>query len=183
MVSSAKKIILKSADWFLYTFLTEKQKKMLSNLFSDKQKEKVKEHLKIGKKRSQMLKVNSIKYRLYTLGFTEKGLAELKEIVTENHEDYMKKLAAWELALWNANQYSEEGARNCLHYLALSTKDEKDPDILRKTAILKAESYDILCEIDEAKAVITQAFDSQKHADLNFTAYNLVKESDIRFLW
>src|SRR5690625_314297 len=168
-----KKMIIGSIDWFLYTFLNTKQKQFIANLFSDKQKDKMKKVIKPGKKRAQMKRIERTKYRLYNLGFTEKGLADLHAHYNQDEDLYLRRRAAWELAVYHANLYSEDGAENCLHFIEQATNGVTDEDELRRAAILKAESYDILEEKEKAKNVISNALASKAHADLYLAQANL----------
>src|SRR5215218_6794506 len=52
-----------------------------------------------------------LKRRLYALGFTERALKDLRNLATDSSEPALQSRAAWQLALWYADQYSEEGAR------------------------------------------------------------------------
>ncbi|MBP1971483.1 glycosyltransferase involved in cell wall biosynthesis [Virgibacillus natechei] len=178
-----KKMITGSMDWFLYTFLSEKQKAFLSNLFTDKQKEKLKQITKNGKKQAQRQKLKRIKHHLYNLGFTERGLTELETVYSASRDSYMKRLAAWELTLWHANKYTKDGARQALEYIDPSIDGEKDQNQLRKAAILKAECHEMLHEIEEGKRIITKSLENQKHPDLYMAAANLEESIDERVEW
>src|SRR5699024_12806466 len=106
-------------DWFVYRLLSEKQKKWLASLFSEKQKNRLKPITKHGKRHAQREHVQTIKHHLYDLGCTTKGLEALKQShATTDDEPYLKRLTAWELALWSANQYTREGAQKAPEHLA-----------------------------------------------------------------
>src|SRR5699024_24885 len=139
MLKFIKKTITNVLDWFLYTVLTEKQKEKLANLFPDRFKEKIKGFTQYGKKHSQKLKVKQIKDHLYTLGFTELALNELHELHQNETDPYMKRLVAWELTLWYANQYTKAGAEQALRYIGDAAHGEKNREQLRRIAIIEAE--------------------------------------------
>src|SRR5699024_2322833 len=103
MIQLFKRATTGAFDWFLYTVLSEKQKEKLANLFSDKQKENIKRITKYGKKHNQKLKVKKMKDHLYTLGFREKALQHLKEVLHIEQDSYMKRLVACVLTLWYIN--------------------------------------------------------------------------------
>ncbi|MBP2257427.1 glycosyltransferase [Virgibacillus alimentarius] len=180
MLRFIKKTIVGSMDWFLYTFLSTKQKEVIAGMFTKKQKETLKRIIKPGKKRAQMKKVERIKFRIYELGIVQRGLAELKECCNQDEDLYLKRRAAWELALYYADQYSKDGARNCLTYIEQATKSVKDEDELRRAAVLKAESYKMLGEAEEAKRVLTHALSLKAHPDLYLAQANLATSLDER---
>src|SRR5699024_8862164 len=177
MVRRIKKSIVGIIDWFLYTVLSTKQKEFLAGFLSKKQKEKMKRVIKPGKKRAQMRQVERVKSKLYNLGFIDEGLRELQELLSNENEPNLKRLADWEHALWHANQYSKENAATCINYLPDAIKDVGDTYILRRAAILEAESLHILGQTEEAKSVIENALASKMHADLYLAMASL--EDDI----
>lgn len=178
-----KKMMIGTMDWFLYTLLSENQKKFLAGLVSEKQKNKLKEMTKYGKKQAQRTQVKRIKYHLYDLGFTKRALLELKDLHLSSTDPYLKRLTAWELALWYANEYSHDGARCALEYLQVASADERDKDQLRKLAILEAECYDILQEREAGQQIIHKLLTEQKHPDLYLAAANLEETIAQRVKW
>lgn len=128
-------------------------------------------------------RITKLKYNLYELGFTEKALAELEKECAHSDNPLVRKNAAWELAVWYANQYDHEGATKCLEYLPIATKREENRDFIRRAAILKAESYVILNKEKQAKEVIAYALASTKHADLYLAAANLEPTYKERLNW
>ncbi|MED3655568.1 glycosyltransferase [Heyndrickxia sporothermodurans] len=135
------------------------------------------------KKKNAKKKIKKLKYRLYELGLTEKALAELKKESIKSDNKYVRKFAAWELGLWYANQYSEEDAKKSIEFVNKAIKGEKDRSFLRKSAIVKAECYDILNRKKEAEFVISEALVSQKHADLYLARANLESSYTERIKW
>src|SRR5690625_7746654 len=83
------------------------------------------------KKKKAKDKIKKLKYSLYDLGFTDKALAELEKESIKSDNPYTRRYAAWELALWHANQYSNEGAEKCLAFLSQAMKGEKNKDFQR----------------------------------------------------
>lgn len=135
------------------------------------------------KKKRAKAKINKIKYRLYELGFIEKASNDLKQIIEKSDDKYLKRFAAWELALWYANQYSDEGAKQCLHFISLAIKGEKDPDFLRRAAIMEAECYDLLGDIEKGKKGILRALEKGPHVDLFLAAANVESSLIDRMTW
>src|SRR5690625_5382843 len=89
-------------------------------------------------------------YKLYNLGFREKGLAALTTLAAETTDRYLKRAIAWELTLWHANQYTTDGAEQALGYLHVAMNSIKDPEQRRTAAIIKAECLERLDKIGRA---------------------------------
>ncbi|TXL66676.1 glycosyltransferase [Cerasibacillus terrae] len=173
MLKTIKKIAIGPIDWFIYTVLNEKQRKALSNLFPEDLKDKLKKLTSSGKNRAQRYQLKQIKHHLYNLGFMEKGLKDLQSFYEQTTDPHMKRLIAWELALWYANDYSKPGAKQALTYLTAAEDGEKDKDQLRCIAIMKAECYDMLNRNNEGKQVLHKMLEKQEHHDLYLALANL----------
>jgi len=133
--------------------------------------------------KSARMQIKRIKYSLYSLGFVNKGLEHLQLFYEQNNDKQIKKLAAWELALWYVNLNTEDGARKSLEYLSVVLQREKDQDALRKIAILQAESLAKLGNQEGAKDVINQAIERDAHVDLYFAAANLDNALPDKIKW
>lgn len=178
-----KKAVTTVIDWFLYSVLSENQKKKLANLFSDEQKERIKKITKYGKKHSQKVKVKQIKDHLYTLGFTDLALGQLKNMLQQNKDPFLKRLVAWELTLWYTNKYTQEGAKEALRYIKIAEQDEKDSNQLRRIAIIKAECLGRISKIEDAQIVIKKELHKGKHPDLYLALANLEDTVEMRLKW
>ncbi|ART78087.1 glycosyl transferase family A [Sutcliffiella horikoshii] len=170
-------------DWFLYTFLSESKKKHLSNLLTNKQKSSIKNAISPGQKRKSLREIERLKHKLNSLGFTEKALEELKYICANAEDIFKRKLASWEIATWYANQYTKESALLCLQYLEIAIKKEKDKDLIRRAAILSAESYRLLGELEAAREVLTNVLKKQKHEDLYLALASIETSSSKKLVW
>lgn len=183
MLTLLKRIVTSILDWFLYTALSEKQKKTLSNLFSDRQKTLLKRLTRYGKKHSQKLKVKQLKDHLYSLGFRDLALQELIQLTKTEKDSYLKRLAAWELTLWYANQYTKDGAEQALFYVGQARNGEKDSDQLRRIAIIQAECLDRMGRQDEARQLLTTQMSEEEHPDLFLARANLEENIEHRLTW
>ena len=123
------------------------------------------------------------KKHLYDLGFIEKALADLQQLLVTTDNNYLKKAIAWELALWYANKLTKDSASMALKYIAISMDKENNQETLRKAAILKAESYELLGEQEKGMRLITNLLVSDKHADLYVAAANLERTIEGRVEW
>jgi len=135
------------------------------------------------KEKKARRRVERFKRRLYTLGFTDRALADLQSLLDQTNNPYLKRAAAWELALWHANQYNEAGARQCLKLLPKAVQGKNDPLRLRQAAVLEAECHEILGDVKAAKLTISRALTSGPHADLFLAAANLESSLPDRIEW
>lgn len=181
-LSKVKRIIEGPVDWFLYTVMGEKQRKFILNSINDKQKEKLKQLL-LGKKNRQRQELKQIKFHLYNLGFIDQGLQELKNYMQNVESPYFKRMSAWELVLWHANQYSETDANKALDYMKTVEDGESDADQLRRIAIIKAELLDMIGQPEEGITVIQKALENGVHPDLYLAMANLKSDLRDRFEW
>ncbi|SDZ55570.1 Glycosyl transferases group 1 [Evansella caseinilytica] len=135
------------------------------------------------KQKSAERRLKRLRYSLYDLGFIKKALADLEDIFFKTDNQYLKRLVAWELALWHANQYKKEDANKCLKYLSEAVKGERSRDFLRRKTILEAECYTLLGQTDKAKHSITKALATEEHGDLYLAAANLETSPEDRVKW
>src|SRR5699024_9862521 len=112
-------------DWILYTVLSENIRKKISQMFSTKRKEKIKTVLNYGAHRKKQMQLKQLKNHMYTLGFADKGLEDLKQLLQEEEKPMFKRMIAWEIALWYANLYTKDGAEQALYYLNIAMTGEK----------------------------------------------------------
>src|SRR5690625_2105524 len=178
-----KKAITNTADWILYSVLSEKQKESLKNIFSEKQKEKLKKMTQYGRKHKQKLAVKQLKDHLYTLGFRKQALASLTDWYEQEQDIYVKRLLAWELMLWHVNQLTEAGAKEALRYLHDVKKAEKDTHQLRRIAIIQAECLARINNEGTAQMVLQERLENVPHPDLYLAKANLETELDLRLQW
>ncbi|WP_096190304.1 glycosyltransferase family 2 protein [Evansella halocellulosilytica] len=181
MIKKAVKKAVQMIERSVYKVLSDKQIESIKGLLTNRQKRFIKKFLFAGKWQRQ--EVAEIKQRLYNLGFTKKGLDELERLSNNNNEPYLQRLAIWELALWHANQYNESGAQQCLQLISRSIEGEKSPIRLKQAAIMRAECYDILGEIDKAKKELAKLSKEEAHADVYLAAANLETSLEDRLSW
>jgi len=177
-----KKLVNGPVDWFLYSVLNEQQRGKLTGALSDNQKEMIKRLIQ-GKNQAKRQKLKQIKYHLYNLGFIDRAYQELESFYREEKDPSVKRLAAWELALWHANQYTETGAKQALIFIEDAKHKEKDKNQLRRIAIVEAECLDLIGDKPKAKGTIHEMLENQQHPDLYLAAANLEESSEKRLRW
>src|SRR5690625_1892980 len=166
MVRLLKKIIAKFIDFFLYTLLSEKQRERLANTFSDRQKEANKRFAGFGKRHEQKRTVKHIKDHLYSLGLRKKALADMTERFEQTQDAYKKRLYAWELALWYANQLTERDAKQALVDIEAAKNNEKDRIQRKRIAVLEAECLQRVGDVERARRVLEDEPATHEHPDL-----------------
>ncbi|MCD8501693.1 MAG: glycosyltransferase [Bacillaceae bacterium] len=119
---------------------------------------------------------------MYELGFTKKAYEDLENLLTSDNR-FARKLAAWELALWHANQYTVEDSKKSLQFLKLAEKSERNVEQLRKLTILKAECYEKIGELQTGRNVISRSLEKNQHPDLYLAMANLELTIDERLKW
>ncbi|WP_198146072.1 glycosyltransferase [Desulfonatronovibrio magnus] len=134
----------------------------------------------LGSTRSKILKAH--RYRLNSLGFEDKTLSELESLIQDN---ILKSPAAWELALWHADQYSREHAMKCLNYLSIaaSSINHRDKDSTLRAAIIESECHNILGNNDIARQNVHKALSIRADADLFLAAANLEQDLSAKIYW
>jgi glycosyltransferase involved in cell wall biosynthesis len=134
--------------------------------------------------RRYRIEVNQLKLRLQSLGFTDRALQDLRDLADDGSEPILQKLAARELALWHANQRSEEDARQCLEFLSRAMRGKNNSVLLpRQVAILEAECQEMLGNMDAARGAISRALASESHADLFLANANLETSALAKVEW
>ena len=120
---------------------------------------------------------------LYALGFTERALKDLQNLVTDSSEPTLQSRAALQLSLWYADQYSEEGARRCLELLPVALQGENDEVLLRRAAIVEAECQEALGNIEAARLAISRALEVKPYAYLFLAKANLEASASAQIEW
>lgn len=128
-------------------------------------------------------KAAELEYLLQTLGFTERAVEDLKKIINSMKNKYPKGPAVRVLACWYANQRSIEGAQRCLDLLTQAAGDDDNRDLLNATAIMKAECFEMLGDIEAGKSVISRALEAGPDPSLFLAAANLEFSIYKRLKW
>lgn len=136
------------------------------------------------KQKSAENKLRSYKKYLYDLGFEERALADLQELYFHTENRYMKQALAWELGLYYANKLDPRKARHTLYFLRVVADDSaRNTDRRRKVAILQAESLVSLGKHQEAKQLLMELLETDKHADLYVALANTEETPAERLTW
>ncbi|TVP86780.1 MAG: glycosyltransferase family 2 protein [Alkalicoccus sp.] len=153
-------------------------KKSISSKMTKEQRDRVKQILPFTG--LPTAKVETAAWKLNNLGFTERGLQEMEHLYENAKNPAMKRFAAFELALWHVNHYSEEGAEKALDYLLEMLKTETNEEKIRRSSILAAEAMGRLGVTDRAGAMLDALIKKKPHPDLYLARANTLKGSEFR---
>ncbi|MDU8912134.1 glycosyltransferase [Aestuariicoccus sp. MJ-SS9] len=81
--------------------------------------------------------VDLLRYKLLSLGFTERPLAELAEVVQGDAAPQVRAQAARELAMWHMREGTEEGYRRALGWLGTARPHAHDVEFRCRLATLE----------------------------------------------
>jgi glycosyltransferase involved in cell wall biosynthesis len=127
--------------------------------------------------------VDVIRRRLRDLGLAGRPLADLRELAADASQPYRQRLAAWELALWHADQCRGDDARQALEYLSVAAAGEYHPGRLRHLAVLMAECHDLTGDPGAAREAIVLASELGPDGNLCLAAANLEPDPARRVEW
>lgn len=135
------------------------------------------------KREKAINEIKKYKHLLYTEGFIKRALTDLKNIYNETSNRYLKRMAAWEIALWYANKCTTDGATRALPYLHQAKKGEKIEDQLRQIAIVEAECFKRIDKSSKAMQVIHERLQKEDHPDLYLALANITPDIDTKAYW
>lgn len=135
------------------------------------------------KKKHADRRVERFRIRLLNLGFTERALADLHILTSDYANLYQRRAAARELALWYAKRRDESGAGQCLKMLKAALQGESSPAYRRQAAVMKAECFATLGNIEKARRTLSRALSAGPHADIYLAYANLEPAAEDRIDW
>lgn len=183
MIRVIKKGITSVSDRMLYSILSEKQKESLKNLFTEEQKEKLKELTQYGRKHKQKKAVKHLRDHLYSLGLTQQTIIELKTWYQKEKNNYVKRMIAWELMQWHANQHTKADAIEALNYSTAAKLGERDKNQLRRISIVQAESLLKINKVGSAQHELYERLKQSVHPDLYLAMANTELTIEERLKW
>jgi glycosyltransferase involved in cell wall biosynthesis len=124
--------------------------------------------------------VKIVRQKLLELGLTDRALADLHGLAADKSDPATRKLAAWELAVWHANQYSAEHAVQCLAQLAIAIQDEEDKAQHCRAIVLASECHSLLGNVESGRTALEKALGLALSPDLYLAAANLEASAETR---
>ncbi|WP_051189185.1 glycosyltransferase family 2 protein [Halalkalibacillus halophilus] len=183
MKRAAKSVVKKGIDVTMYSVFSEKQRKKIGDLLPENQKRFIQKLSKNGEKYKRKQKLKQLRYHLYTLGFEERALGDLKALYEEETMAYFKRRIAFEIALWHMNHQTAEEAKLAVPYLKEAAFQESDQDQLRRITILIAESSTLLERKDLAQDVLLRLLEKHQHPDIYLGLVNTEDTIDAKLNW
>ncbi|MGD6776457.1 glycosyltransferase family 2 protein [Sutcliffiella horikoshii] len=169
------KLLSNILDFSIYKLFNQNQREYFSNFVTDQNKKNIKKYLRLGKSRLQINEVETIKYYMNNLGFTERGLQSLIKILVSEKKSMKTIYAAKELSLWYANQYDKDSASMSLSIIEKHLSEVKATILERQITIMKSEAYLTIGDSEQAKKVINSllSLNQKPHPDVLLAAANL----------
>ena len=127
--------------------------------------------------------VEDLKRKLYTDGFLERAHADLQAVLSSHPSEASRREAAWELAVWHANQQTVDDAERCLALLPTAAGGNRNRAKSQRMAVLKAECLELIGNRQDAEAVLLAELEIQRTGDLLLGCLNLATgEERVRWL-
>ena len=97
------------------------------------------------------------------------------ENLTRKKNAFLRSAAAWELALWHADKYTKDDAKQCLYYLGIMRVPVAENQPMRQ-AVLRAESYRLTEKTAKATELVDNLLDKEPRSDLFLAKANLTND-------
>lgn len=123
------------------------------------------------------------RYHLYELGFTHRALRDIEKCFEETKDPFLRRAAAWTLALWHADKHTAEGAHQALGYLSEAAGGRQPEQSLRSAAIIAAECLQLLGYRGSARQCLLDRIAAGVHPDLYLAMANLEPSLARRAEW
>lgn len=120
---------------------------------------------------------------LYEEGFTERALQDLQMMYERTTNRYLKRAIAQELALYFANQETKRAAKVALYYIKNAKRKEHDRNIKRQLAIIEAECYVRLQQVEKAKQTLHEQLQIERQRDVYLALANTEETLEERLFW
>lgn len=133
--------------------------------------------------KNNLRKIKKLKYRLTTLGFKERALTDLTYLYNTSASTEIKRLVAWELFNWYANQYSKDSAKTALEIFPSASNNLTDVELIRSASIIKIECLRILDLYKEAKETLHNILPLGEDPDVFLVAATLEKSPEEKINW
>ncbi|WP_162617910.1 glycosyltransferase [Salinicola halophilus] len=125
------------------------------------------------KKKHARKRVTHARVHLYTLGFVERGVAELKLLTEDRVNAFMAPWAEWELALWYASHPDAESKRQALEHIRRYRQHDFELFNESAIAIVEAECLETVGERDKGIALLEGLRSTRLNGDVLLGLANL----------
>lgn len=120
---------------------------------------------------------------LYNEGFTKRAVKDLQEQFEMTRNRYVKQAIGQELGLFFANKPGQAAAQVALYYLQQAERSEKNPNLRRQLAIMKAECQLRTGQREKAQETLHQALQFGEHRDIYLALANTEERNSRRLFW
>lgn len=128
--------------------------------------------------------INVIRTKLLSLGFTERPLQELNDLLATSPDPETRALAARELALWHMREKSEPGYRTALDFIARARIDATDLDFRSKLTTAELLCHYHLGATEAGQACYERAaLDGEVTPDVTLAWVNFQPTPEARIAW
>ncbi len=124
--------------------------------------------------------IEALRKQMLSRGFVRQAGKELIEIANDERRPYHRRLAALELAVWHLNKRTPEGARRALALIPVALYATTSHRTMRRGAILKAEAYTYLGDLQRARGILKEQADLRPHHDLYLGLANLEDNAEAK---
>lgn len=134
--------------------------------------------------RAARAEIDVIRNKLLSLGFTERPLAELNEIMQSSDNPAARALAARELALWHMREKTEEGYRSALSYITTARQTAPDLDFRSRLSVAELLCHYFLGQSGEGRAAYDRAaLAGEVTPDVTLAWVNFQQTPALRVAW
>ncbi|GEL08354.1 glycosyltransferase [Salisediminibacterium halotolerans] len=172
-----KQTAVRMIEKSIFQWVSSDQKAKMSAYLSENQKQRIRRLLGSGEQRKRMEKIKRLNYKLTTLGFEEKAVADLEDTFSQAEDIELSRLAGYELMQWYENSGDRASRLRSLEIGECLLKLEKDKPQLRRLIIMVSESLLSLDERDTAARTLQKLYDQDKHIDVRYAKANLEQTS------
>lgn len=107
--------------------------------------------------RAARARIEAIRTKLLSLGFTDQPLAELDEIMRRSDDPSARAMAARELALWHMRQKTDADYRIALTHIATARKTAPDMDFRSRLTVAELLCHHFLGQTEQGHAAYDRA--------------------------
>lgn len=130
------------------------------------------------KKKHARKRVTHARVHLYTLGFVERGVAELKLLTEDRVNAFIAPWAHWELALWYASHVDADNKREALTHIRHYRRHDFELFNESAIAVVEAECLQAVGERDAAVALLEGLRSTRLDGDVLLGLANLHEGDD-----
>ncbi len=126
------------------------------------------------------MQVKKIETRLSRFSLVERAEAELQRLADHSPDRWLRREAAWRLALQQANRDSAKNLEQALHCLAIAGQGEFNRPRLNQIVVIKVECMNRFGKPRQARRLLARATRKNQDPNLALAAVNLEEQAEAR---